>query len=163
MTKLQMARKNKELTAELEREKRLHEEDIRYKDEVINNYKESLAVLKAEPGRALQAELLELRKRTTADAYLIDEYSKEIESERAFIDVQKHQIDSLSLLIGVVVNSLKNGCQELTEEGYLKIDMKALEETHGAFDVAICDSENPDYVLIKCELRESLPKQSESE
>lgn len=148
---------------ELEREKQIHEQDIRYKDEVINNYKESLSVFKKEPGRALQAELLELRKRTTADAFLIDEYYKTIESEKAFISIQKQQIDSLSLLIGVIVNNLKNGCQELTEEGYLKIDIKSVEEVHGSFDVAITESDNTDFVFIKCELKEAEAQQSENE
>lgn len=125
------------------------EETVRYKDEVINNYKKSLETLKEEPGRSVQAELLELRKRTKADGFIIDELRKGMDENGKLISILEKQIDSLTLLVGVIVNNIRNGGQKITKEGHLKIHQDELKNVYSKFDVVVREADSG-FVFIGC-------------
>lgn len=142
-------RELKRKVRELENQLKAMNSELKYKDEVINNYKKSVETLKEEPGRSVQAELLELRKRTTADGFIIDELNKGLENSNGLISVMEKQIDSLSLLIGVVVDKLRNGCCPITKDGYIRLHQDELRDVHTNYDVVVRESDKG-FVLIGC-------------
>lgn len=138
MTKLDLIRKNKKLQNELIEQKAVNE-----------NLRNSLETLKLDPGRKMQAELLELRKRTNADAFLIDEYRKSEEISKDRCEELNAHIDSLSLLIGVICEKAKNDSLSISDDGCLIIDMLSVINVHNLSDVVFTERDDGN-IYIKC-------------
>lgn len=139
MNKLQLMRVNKRLSQDIEELKAVND-----------NLKKSLNTMKEEPGRSMQAELLELRKRATADGFIIDEYRKSDDEKREFIGMQKKHIDSLELLIAMLITKARSKELMFAEDGSVVLNVNEITQSVGAYHVDHKQDAEANKFYIRC-------------